>query len=92
MPNLENLRRLMILNGLTGRGENRAASLEIIPIFDDLLVPDAVLYKEKPADPVHEGGACSSCKLGCSGGCPQGCVTVCNGTGCTNGCINGSSI
>lgn len=85
MKKLENLRFLMMQNGMLGNLE-RAASLGIVPLGDDLFDPYGSLSQDKPGQPpVAEGGAtcdtcangcqsCSQCREGCSSGCGAGCV------------------
>jgi len=87
MISLRNLRRLMIENGLMGKGFKQAASLEIIPFYEDGFLPDNSLNKSQPGTPVNEGSGCGTgCVTGCSHACGISCLE-----GCTTGCLAGNA-
>jgi hypothetical protein len=85
MRDLEILRRLLAENGLIAPERDRAGSMEIVPLFNDLIGGVPFYQDQNPQPPKQEGGGCTMCASGCSTGCTQSCQSGCP-TACSNGC------
>jgi hypothetical protein len=72
MANLENLRKLMLENGLIRPSTDEANALELVPF-----VGQAAIFQQQPGQPPVQEGSCSSCMPGCEGGCKDGCKLEC---------------